>query len=180
MQRLLFTLILLGTSYLSTAQLPLNQGSTWSFGRSIIHENLPESYAYRPISILGYFPIEQFGKFRIYGEYQFTQAVNLRNVYDYEFGMNMGIQFIQRINRYSTFAAAIGSGPHFITVETDRQANGFIFSDNFEMSLKRFFPSFKASIQLAARFRHISNAGLQSPNGGIDNLFFLFGIQRNL
>ena len=180
MKKLLFTLILIGSTLYTYAQTSFNQGSTWSFGRSIIHENLPESYAYRPISILGYFPIEQFGKFRIYGEYQFTQAVNLRNAFDYEFGMNMGIQFIQSLSRNTTFAAAIGSGPHFITVETDRQSNGFIFSDNFEMSLRKYFPTFKSSIQLAARYRHISNAGLKNPNGGIDNLFFLFGIERNL
>jgi len=180
MKRLFFTLLLLAGHLGGTAQNISFPGATWSFGRSIIHEQLPEAYSYTPISILGNFPVQQFGKVGIYGEYQYTQAINLFNNYDFEFGMNFGLRYLFPINPRTHFIASIGSGPHYITVETDRQASGFIFSDNFELNLRHYSSQLRTTIQLAGRFRHISNAGLKSPNGGIDNFFLLLGLERML
>jgi hypothetical protein len=75
--------------------------------------------------------------------------------------------------------AAIGSGPHYITVETDRQARGFIFSDNFELGSAYNFERINTAFLLKFRFRHISNAGLKEPNGGIDNFFVIAGLSAN-
>lgn len=180
MKQLLFIFFLLTGPLLSLAQDIPFPGATWSFGKSIIHEQLPEAYRYTPISILGNFPVQQFGKLGVYGEYQYTQATNLRNSYDFEFGMNFGLRYLMQLNLKTYLIASVGSGPHYITVQTDRQASGFIFSDNFELNLRHYYTELRTTIQLAARFRHISNAGLKSPNGGIDNFFLLFGLERKL
>ena len=94
---------------------------------------------------------------------------------DYEFGFNAGLRYHLGLTPFLELNAAIGSGPHFISVQTRRQADGFIFSDNMEIGFTYFMPV-RTTINVKARFRHISNAGLQAPNGGIDNLFVVIGI----
>lgn len=148
-------------------------------GFSIIDEKLPEAYSYRPIIFLASTSIWHRRKFLIYGEFQFNRAKNpLDDDSDIEFGLNAGIMFLQPLFKPVVLTAAIGSGPHFVTVETSRQANGFIFSDNFELGLNIGLDKIKTILQVRARYRHISNAGLQEPNGGIDNLFLLIGFAR--
>ncbi len=162
------------------AQEQLFKGSTWSFGRSIIHEQMPEDYYYQPISILGNFPVHEFGKLGIYGEYQYAQATNINNQFDFEFGLNMGLRYPISLNATTHLLAIVGAGPHYVTIQTRHQASGFIFSDNFELNLRHYAKDLGTTLQLSARFRHISNAGFKSPNRGIDNFFLLFGVEHRL
>lgn len=175
---LLFSLLCLVTNI--GAQDQLFKGSTWSFGRSIIHEEMPEDYYYQPISILGNFPVHQFGKLGIYGEYQYAQATNSNNQFDFEFGLNMGLRYPIALNATTHLVAVVGAGPHYVTIQTRHQASGFIFSDNFELNLRHYAKEVDTTIQLSARFRHISNAGFKSPNRGIDNFFLLIGVEHRL
>lgn len=87
----------------------------------------------------------------------------------HEYGFNggfliRGFLWEDRISPYFVISA----GPHHVSGVPDRQAPGFIFSDNsfFGLSI-----GLKESLYLDLRFgfRHISNAGLQNPNGGINN-----------
>ena len=151
--------------------------TTVSLGNSIVDELLPEGVEYTPFTLLTSFPIWTRGKFTVYGESQLVQAINSFNFStEYEFGGNLGLLFIQPLSRNVNFTAAIGSGPHYVTIDTRRQADGFIFSDNVEMGFTFFIPSANTTVNVRSRFRHISNAGLQEPNGGIDNLFLVVGI----
>ncbi len=150
-----------------------------SIGNGVINEFLPEGDAYRPMTILGNFSIHRMGKFTIYGELQLVQTLGtLQTKTDYEFGTNFGFMFNQPITKELSLIAAIGSGPHYISVVTRLQASGFIFSDNFELGFVYEVPEFGSFVTAKARFRHISNAGIENPNGGIDNGFVVIGIGK--
>ncbi len=154
---------------------------SWSLGYSLIDELLPEGTTYNPITLLGNYPIWSKKRFSIYAESQLTQAysaINLRT--DYEFGINMGISYFFIQTQKLSLNAALGSGPHYITVDTGRQSSGFIFSDNFELGAAYDLKSVNTSILLKFRYRHISNAGLKEPNGGIDNFFVIAGFTSRL
>ncbi len=176
---LLTILLLLGLSSRLSGQAFFNDRyAGFSLGASAIADVLPEGYAYTPLSMLLDVAIWQHGPWRIYGEAQFTSAVTSELEGEYEFGANFGFQYWLRLRPNLALAAGIGSGPHYITVETRRQANGFIFSDNFDLGLFWRISGLGAQVSIRTRFRHISNAGLQSPNGGIDNLFVVFGLAQ--
>jgi len=87
---------------------------------------------------------------------------------DVEFGVSFGLKyrylFTQKLSGY-----VLGSvGPHYITVQSTDQANGFIFFNTvgagFSLSLTE-----KTALSLEYRLRHISNAGTKKPNEGIDS-----------
>jgi hypothetical protein len=107
-----------------------------------------------------------------------NQSSNLEN--GLEFGVNVGL--LARKNLFKNRSAIYGlisAGPHFITKTTERQASGFIFSDNFAMG---FLQNISKKIYLDVRlgYRHLSNAGLQNPNSGIDNWVASFGVYFDL
>ena len=97
---------------------------------------------------------------------------------DYEFGVNLGIRNYVKINNGFYFYQMLGSGPHFISAEVGRQANGFIFSDN--LALGTFLRLNKKDLFLNLQYvqRHISNAGLKDPNGGVNSYNFVVGLSR--
>ncbi len=179
MRRLLFVwvLILWNLGHTAYAQTDLPQQMSLNYGRSVIDEALPEGYAYNPVTLLANTPLYRFGAFSLYAETQFTRADNLLTLgSEFEFGLNGGIRYQVNLNRYFEVNAAIGSGPHFISLQTRLQAGGFIFSDNFELGFSFYLPAAKTSFNVKGRFRHISNAGLKRPNWGIDNLFLIVGV----
>lgn len=97
---------------------------------------------------------------------------------DYEFGLNLGIRNYVKINDGFYFYQMLGSGPHYISAEVGRQANGFIFSDN--LALGTFLRLNKKGLFLNFQYvqRHISNANLKSPNGGVNSYNFVIGLSR--
>lgn len=150
-----------------------------SLAYSAVDEILPEGYAYSPLAFMGQYRFAAFGAFNLYAETQFARAGTLDpTVENFGFGLNLGITYNLRLSPLVALFSSMGSGPYFITVETSRQAKGFIFSDNFELGLNYWFAETTTEIQIRARFRHISNAGLKSPNGGIDNLFVIASVNK--
>ncbi len=93
-----------------------------------------------------------------------------------EAGINGGFIFSwqDRQRRFRPYMA-IHAGPHYISGRIKRQKPGFIFSDNFALGL---LLRIKKDIYLDMRpaFRHLSNAGLGLPNGGINTLQWGLGI----
>ena len=55
------------------------------------------------------------------------------NTTGYEFGLNIPFAFGFALTQRDIFSINIGSGPHYITADIDRQAPGFIFSDNLNL-----------------------------------------------
>ena len=87
----------------------------------------------------------------------------------FEYGVNAGLLVRKNLfNKFLSFYAFISAGPHFVSGVPQRQTDGFIFSDNFFVGMniklnKRF------QLDLRPGLRHISNAGIQNPNGGVNN-----------
>lgn len=99
---------------------------------------------------------------------------------DIELGINIGI--VLRANLFSDFLGlyAAGSiGPHYLSGAPKRQARGFIFSDNVFVGMNiKVIQNFYFDLRVG--LRHISNAGLLTPNAGINNFIFSLGILVNL
>ncbi len=153
------------------------QFSSFSVGASVIDEMLPEGYAYQPVTFVASSSVWSRKRWTVYLEGQFTRAASIFSFREeYGVGGNLGVLYQQPITPSFSAMGAIGSGPYFITVQTALQAPGFIFSDNFEIGFTKSFRNSGAKLQTRFRFRHISNAGLQEPNLGIDNFFVFIGI----
>ena len=81
--------------------------------------------------------------------------------------MGIGLKYMYPVtDRISPYI--MGSvGPHYISVQTEKQASGFIFADTIGAGIYYFLDR-KSALNIGYRFRHVSNADLKSPNGGID------------
>jgi hypothetical protein len=99
---------------------------------------------------------------------------------EFEAGVNVGLIYNLRLSKNLLLDAGISSGPHFISINTNLQARGFIFSDNLIFGFSKQFEGKKTDweFMVQTRFRHISNAGLKEPNTGIDNFILYFGISK--
>jgi hypothetical protein len=96
---------------------------------------------------------------------------------DYEFGLNLGIRNYVKIKEGFYFYQMLGSGPHYVSAEIGRQASGFIFSDNLALgTFLRLGGYLFLNVQYVQR--HISNAGLKAPNGGVNSYNFVIGLSR--
>ncbi|RMD74261.1 MAG: hypothetical protein D6818_03465, partial [Bacteroidetes bacterium] len=138
-------------------------------GVPFVYEHLPEGRDYQPYQLLGWTTLANLkkrGEDRLYW-YAEPQLVYVTysdgSGPDWEVGLNSGLMYQLALGKGWFATAAIGTGPHFVTVETPLQARGFIFSDNFEAGLiAPLGPGLQ--LHLRSRFRHISNAGLKNPN----------------
>jgi len=189
--RFLFSLLMTVFCFASSAQVENQKASCLkvsfglNLGFSFFHEKLPENVTYKPVLILGYYnrPLSKGQKnyaFSWYLEPQINPVIIGNKLSELEFGVNTGIAFSYQLAPNYQVYAAIGTGPHFVTVKTASQARGFIFSDNFIIGMKRSFLMNDKSydLNLQYRFRHISNANLMLPNKGIDNHFVILGLNR--
>jgi hypothetical protein len=93
-----------------------------------------------------------------------------------EFGINLGLVVERHLgDGRAAIYGGVSSGPHFLEKETHRQTSGPIFS-----SALFFGCTFRVSrhivLDLRPGFRHISNAGIYIPNGGINNSTLNTGI----
>lgn len=154
-------------------------------GIPIIHEHLTDGFDYKPYQLLFYFNFKNLLKDRkddlyIYLEPQLVWVwFSPERKKEFEFGANLGLEYRLNFNEKTALIGAIGAGPHYITAETPRQVNGFIFSDNFTLGLKQSVGS-NTDLHLRTRFRHISNANLNKPNKGIDSWFLIFGATKRI
>ncbi len=87
---------------------------------------------------------------------------------DVEFGISFGLKYRYPLTQKLSGYVLGSAGPHYITVKSTDQANGFIFFNTvgagFSFSLTE-----KTALSLEYRFRHISNADTEDPNVGIES-----------
>ncbi len=179
-------LLLLPINSSAQSNVPINKLK--SFGLLVnwpfIEEALPEGPGYAPTIIQGNFRFPLLNndskhQFTMLLQPQFNPVGHLEGQSEYlwEAGLNVGFAYEYLISpQVGILYAGLGAGPHFVNVETSLQADGFIFSDNFYVGMHQFVGNQSWFLTYEVRFRHISNAGLQSPNGGIDNFFLGFGV----
>jgi hypothetical protein len=137
---------------------------------------------YQPIFFAGDFSYQFNNKVKKdflawYIEPQFNLVLTNKPL-DYEFGTNLGLRNYIRINPNFYFYQMIGSGPHYISATVERQAQGYIFSDNLAIGSYSRINKKSLFLNLQFRLRHISNAGLKRPNGGINTFNILVGLAK--
>jgi len=94
----------------------------------------------------------------------------------FEYGLNIGVLLRKNIfEDFMSLYALISLGPHYVSGTPQRQASGFIFSDNLFVGMNLRLTN-NMYLDIRPGFRHISNAGLKSPNGGINNFVFTAGM----
>ena len=94
----------------------------------------------------------------------------------FEFGLNVGFAARKTFGNSNTAVyLLVGSGPHYVSGVPERQSKGFIFSDNFVTGMDMVLTD-RLRLDIAAGLRHISNASLKRPNGGVNNIFLYSGL----
>lgn len=153
-------------------------------GIPFAYEHLPEGRKYKPFQLMFYYNFTNLLKGKkndlfVYFEPQLVWVhFSPKTKKEWEFGANLGLEYRLNFSGQTALTAAIGSGPHYVSVETKQQAKGFIFSDNFTLGLRQAVGHSGTDLHLRCRFRHISNANLMKPNRGIDTWFVLLGATK--
>ena len=175
----------------SQAQLDADTSSYHSYRASgffFMSGNSPsrfiEGYSYDPLLFGGYFhfPLTNTSKRRVLSTQIIPHAgfVPLPNKLTYEWGVNVFFDYSGMINKNTKISIIAGAGPHYITLKSIRQRTGFIFSDNFLVSIKRRMKTNNHWLEIGGYIglRHISNASLRLPNKGINNYVVGFTISN--
>lgn len=105
---------------------------------------------------------------------------NLTNSKSYELGISGGLILTYKILKENlNLYMLIALGPHYSEKSPERQVSGFMFNSNYDVGI---YFLLKRNIYLDFRtgFRHLSNASLKSPNGGINNWIVTFGLLYQL
>jgi lipid A 3-O-deacylase PagL len=88
----------------------------------------------------------------------------------YEFGINAGLLVRKNLfNDYLSVYTSIGVGPHYISQGLERQVKGFLFSNSVIAGVNVRITK-NTYLDLRGGFRHISNAGIERPNGGVNTI----------
>ena len=116
--------------------------------------------------------------FEVFAEPQFNLVFLMPktggNILHQEAGINFGYQPILHLNKFVSVYTYISVGPHYFNTPTERQAKGFIFSDNMGAGLWIHLPK-NFYINTMFKIRHMSNANTRYPNKGINTLNSLIG-----
>jgi len=156
----------------------------FKIGISTYSIELPEEQNYKPMLFMGNFcweltKKEKKNKLCVMFEPQLNLVFLDSKIQELEYGINVAFRYKYQLTPKTNIYTQIGSGPHFITVSTRRQVNGFIFSDNLAFGVSYFLSS-RFIIETEMRLRHISNANLAKPNWGINNVFIVIGLSKYL
>ncbi|MCK4535354.1 MAG: acyloxyacyl hydrolase [Syntrophobacterales bacterium] len=122
------------------------------------------------------FPLEQPGDRKNIISFYIEPQINpaTRPETDVEFGVGAGLKYMHHITNSLSAYLMASVGPHWITINTESQTNGFAFSSMIGLGISVFVTD-KSAVNLGCRVRHLSNADLGKPNGGIDTYFGTIG-----
>lgn len=146
---------------------------------------LPEGSTYKPLLLGGYFhfPLKPARKI-VNLSIDFIPLIGVvpsTNSHDKEFGLNIFLDLGIELAPNSILSINVGTGPYYINVTTEKQANGFIFSDYFLLAYKHRIGGHTKQlweISFYSGIRHVSNGFLKKPNNGIDNIIIGFGFGK--
>jgi lipid A 3-O-deacylase len=86
------------------------------------------------------------------------------------FFLKYGFPFTEKLYTF----IELGTGPYYMTWSTDNQSTQFNFNSQGGLGLLYFLDS-HWGVNTAFRYRHVSNADIKKPNGGIQSLVYLIG-----
>jgi hypothetical protein len=111
---------------------------------------------------------------------QFQIEPYLAGVSSPESGLETGVSFFIKIgllpqtHKLQPYVK-VGTGLSYMTLHTREQSTQFNFIDTASLGLHYFFNR-NTAFTLEGRYRHLSNAGIDEPNSGINTAFILAGI----
>jgi hypothetical protein len=111
-------------------------------------------------------------KLSIYLEPQYNIVTNYSD--NYEVGVGFGLEYRFKLVKNLDGYVMAGSGIHYISYHSKYQSAGLNFNDNLGYGVY-IFTTKKSAINIGLRFRHISNAGLNKPNKGINSFITTLG-----
>ncbi|MEM6263792.1 MAG: acyloxyacyl hydrolase [Bacteroidota bacterium] len=98
--------------------------------------------------------------------------------FEMQVGLNGGLRYqVPLFGNLDAFVMG-SSGPHIITAAFERQRNGFLFSSQSGIGLSYRTNRKDQAINVQARIRHVSNAGLANPNAGINTFHVVLGYRK--
>lgn len=93
-----------------------------------------------------------------------------------ELGISGGIILAYKVlNDILNVYMLLSLGPHYSHKSPERQVSGFMFNSNYNIGINIFMKN-NLLFDFRTGFRHLSNANLKNPNGGINNLLISFGL----
>ena len=92
-----------------------------------------------------------------------------------ELGNNFILKYSHPITKRIFMYLEGGLGLLYMSQHTREQSTHFNFSEQIGVGFSYFFSKNKA-INMGYRYRHLSNAGIDEPNSGIDMDYFLCGM----
>jgi len=161
----------------SAPSLITESGFITGFGNATIHEGDYQTALlvwHLGLNLDRFFPSlkNHRGTLSFFIEPQFNPVFNPET--DFEFGLGIGLQYQYPFSDRLSFYALGSMGPHYISVVTRKQENGFIFADTLGAGLY-FHLTGRSALNVGYRFRHMSNADFNKPNGGIESHFGVIG-----
>ena len=157
------------------------------FGYGIDNNSLPEGN-YSPVHFIGHMGYKSLflkndsvvGKqdFLLFVEpsynHVFIKAPNA-TIQEWDAGIMPGIKYYYKLLPKLTLSLYIGSGPHWYSATTSRQAPGFIFANVVGLGLQASITN-KLALAASFRIRHMSNADTRQPNHGINTNNHVIGL----
>ncbi len=111
---------------------------------------------------------------------QFQLEPFLSGISSPEGGIETGVSFLFKVGilpQTSKFQpyGKIGIGMNYMTLHTNEQGTQFNFTEQGGIGMHYFFRK-NLGLTLEGRIRHLSNAGIDQPNHGINSYFVLTGL----
>jgi len=136
--------------------------------------NIPEG-RYQPLLLIGHFGVDLKRVFSGLRDHKGTLSAFIEPqanpVFEpsanYEAGLGVGLQYSYPVYEPLSLYILGSTGPHYISVVTSKQANGFLFANTIGAGMY-YHLSKDSALHVGYRYRHMSNADLAEPNGGID------------
>jgi hypothetical protein len=91
-----------------------------------------------------------------------------------EFGVGVGLKYAYPVSDLFSLYVLGSVGPHYITLSTVDQAQGFLFADSIGGGVSAAI-SPGSALNFEYRFRHLSNGGIEVPNHGVESSIGLIG-----
>lgn len=102
-------------------------------------------------------------------------GANLKPNNTMEFGLPFFIKYGFPLTERVYPFAELGTGPYYMTCFSSKQSTQLNFISQGGLGLLYFIsPHWAANSEF--RYRHVSNAAIKKPNGGIESLVFLLGV----
>lgn len=162
----------------------INQGAVGFIGQyGHPFYELPEGTWYQPflMGLYVHLPLMQVSGAFNYGMDIIPQfGLSQTDKINKEFGLMVNMNINITLSKNTIIHLGAGAGPHFIEMETARQANGFIFATNLLGGFKQRSETDGQHFEIGfySGIRHISNAQTRKPNIGINNLLFGLSFAR--